>query len=503
MPFFDDMSANWTTAQVLALSPDSSSSQSGQQLARPNQWVSLGACLTPEQPALWGECQGRGKTPYRTQIDLSEPAFRCSCPSRKFPCKHALGLFLLFAEQPQLLAPASPPDWVMEWLQKRATRGQIQGQTQQIAQDEKPEKATDQTLQAKQVAQRIAKREAKIQAGLVDLDLFLRDLIRQGLASTPNQPYSYWDRAAARLVDAQAPGLAKRVRSLASLAYSGRPNWAEQLLIEVGKLHLLVQGYQKYEQLSTPVQAELRTQMGWAIKQEEVLSLAAQAREPTDAGSLEAVDHSTHQTQTCQDHWWVLGRQVTSEDDLQVQRIWLQGENTQRLALFLSFAHRSQVLDCSVWPGTILAAELVFYPGLYPLRALIKARGDDPQDFQNNDQNDQDQNHPLDWRTLPGGYPNLTAAMQAYGDALVANPWLETFPFLLNQVIPCQDGESSYLVDQAGHQLPLVRPYDQIWLLLALSGGYPLRLFGEWNGQQFFPLGVGTASRWVTLDVRS
>jgi hypothetical protein len=485
------MSTNWTTAQVLALSPDSSSSQSGQQLARPNQWVSLGASLTPEQPALWGECQGSGKTPYRTQIDLSEPAFRCSCPSRKFPCKHALGLFLLFAEQPQLLTSAAPPDWVIEWIQKRAT----QGGKQQTTPIEKTGPAINQSLQAKQAAQRVAKREAKIQEGLVDLDLFLRDLIRQGLASTPNQPYSYWDRAAARLVDAQAPGLAKRVRSLASLAYSGRPDWAEQLLIEVGKLHLLVQGYQKYDQFTMPIQAELRTQIGWAIKQDEVLSLATPASELSKAGQPEIVDGSTHRTQAYQDYWWVLGLQVTSEDDLQVQRIWLQGERTHRFALLLSFAHRSQVLDSSVWPGTIFSGELVYYPGLYPLRALIKARDDDPQDLQTDD--------PPDWCALPGGYPTLAAAMQGYGEALVANPWLETFPFLLNQVIPCHDGESSYLVDSVGHQLPLVRPCDHIWLLLALSGGYPLRLFGEWNGQQFFPLGVGIAGRWVTLNVGS
>ena len=42
-----------------------------------------------------GECSGSGKTNYITSADFVEedhPVFRCSCPSRQFPCKHSLGL---------------------------------------------------------------------------------------------------------------------------------------------------------------------------------------------------------------------------------------------------------------------------------------------------------------------------------------------------------------------------------------------------------------------------
>ena len=62
------------------------------------------------------------------------------------------------------------------------------------------------------------------------------------------------------------------------------------------------------------------------------------------------------------------------EDDLQVQRVWLLGQETGRSALLLDFAHRSQTLDCSVWPGTVWDGTLAIYPGLYPLRAIIKER---------------------------------------------------------------------------------------------------------------------------------
>lgn len=79
--------------QILAHAPDAASAKVNSQLTAPHHWSNLG----PSQIALWGECQGSGKNPYRTQIDLNGPAFKCSCPSRKFPCKHGLGLYLLRA----------------------------------------------------------------------------------------------------------------------------------------------------------------------------------------------------------------------------------------------------------------------------------------------------------------------------------------------------------------------------------------------------------------------
>jgi hypothetical protein len=135
--------------QVLALAPDANSAKAGQQLSSLKHWGLLGQ----QKSMVWGECQGSGKLPYRTQIDLSEPAFRCTCPSRKFPCKHALGLFLIFASDPTQLSDHSRPDWVQEWLEKRS-------QTNQKTQEKVATKPVDAAAQAKRMAQR----EAKIMA---------------------------------------------------------------------------------------------------------------------------------------------------------------------------------------------------------------------------------------------------------------------------------------------------------------------------------------------------
>ena len=62
--------------QILALAPDEASKKAGLGLANMSKWVSKGA----NELAIWGECQGSGSKPYQAQIDLSNIAFKCSCP---------------------------------------------------------------------------------------------------------------------------------------------------------------------------------------------------------------------------------------------------------------------------------------------------------------------------------------------------------------------------------------------------------------------------------------
>ena len=125
------MPLNLTEEQIIQLAPDAASVKAGKGLASPGKWVLL-AC---SERAVWGHCQGSGKNPYQTAIDLNDIAFKCSCPSRKFPCKHGLGLLLLFAAKPELFEQAEEPDWVATWLSKRGVKAE---KKEQKARDEKP-----------------------------------------------------------------------------------------------------------------------------------------------------------------------------------------------------------------------------------------------------------------------------------------------------------------------------------------------------------------------------
>lgn len=110
------MSIRLTEDQILQLAPDAASVKAVQGQAKTSKWP----LLRCGERALWGHCQGSGSSPYQTIVDLTNIAFKCSCPSHKFPCKHALGLLLLYARSESAFAQEDEPEWVTSWIDKRA-----------------------------------------------------------------------------------------------------------------------------------------------------------------------------------------------------------------------------------------------------------------------------------------------------------------------------------------------------------------------------------------------
>jgi hypothetical protein len=113
----DSLDEGWS---LHFLAPDAASAKAARGLTGATQWPVRGH----NEAAVWGECQGSGAKPYQTQVDLGGPAFRCSCPSRKFPCKHGLALLLMRAENATGFGSGEPPAWVADWLASRVQRAQ-------------------------------------------------------------------------------------------------------------------------------------------------------------------------------------------------------------------------------------------------------------------------------------------------------------------------------------------------------------------------------------------
>jgi len=444
---------NYSTEQIIALAPDAASAKAGRSLATASKWQTLGR----DERALWGECLGSGAKPYQTVIDLNEPAFKCSCPSRKFPCKHALGLFLLFAAQPAAVNAGAIPAWASEWVGKRDQQAQRKSEAVKKT-DEEPDEAT-QARRDSQKAKRSLDREAKVAAGLKELGLWLRDLLRHGLASAQTRPAGFWDQMAARLIDAQAPGLARRVRELSHLPQSG-DGWTERLLEQLSSLFLLIKAFERLGMLSAATQADVRIAIGWTYKEEEL---------PTE--------NLVH------DDWLVLGQRTTGEEGLRVHRTWLWGQRLAKGALVLEFAAAGQPLVLNLIPGTQIDAELLFYPGNYPLRAVVKNRL-----------------APARSLTAISGYATSNQLLMTYADVLARNPWLEVIPAPLNSVVPVQRGDLWFAKDTDNRLLPISSPSIPSWKLAALSGGHPLLIFGEWNGRSLMPLSAWTDGRHVDLQ---
>ncbi|MFJ6214434.1 SWIM zinc finger family protein [Streptomyces sp. NPDC092296] len=447
----------WTADQVLALAPDAASRKAAAKLSSPAPWSGVGA----GGGAVWGECKGSGSAVYRTAVEPSVPAYSCSCPSRKFPCKHALGLLLLWAGGPGAVPDAAEPaDFAAQWLASRRERAA--GKEQREA--ARAEAATADPAAARRRAER---RSARVAAGAAELRLRLTDRLRGGLAGEEQAGYGGWDDVAARMVDAQAPGLASLTRGLAAVPASG-PGWPARLLEEYALLDLLTGAYGRLDGLPAPLAATVRTRVGFTVDNAEVL------RGPA-----------------VRDRWLVLGVRETADDRLTTRRLWLRGAGSGRLALLLSFGRPGQAPELALPTGLVLEADIAHHPGARPLRAALGTRHAPPAP-------------PEPGEAVPPGV-TVGRAMAEYGAALAEDPWLDSWPVVLTDVVPVPGPDGWRLVDGDGReQIPVPRPAAGggvgagLWLLAAVSGGRPVTVFGECGHRGFNPVTVWDAEGTAT-----
>ena len=297
--------------------------------------------------------------------------------------------------------------------------------------------------------ERLAARAGRVSAGLDELDQWLRDQVRGGIAGLGQGGSAPLERVAARMVDAQAPGVAGMLRSLPG-EYVGE-GWPGQLLEQLGALHLLIEAHRGLDRLPADLAATVRSRVGYPVRKAEVL-----------AGP------GLH------DHWYAVGSVDTVELRLETRRVWLFGAASRRWAVVLSFAPIGGFLDDSVAAGQHLQAPLHFYAGSGQYRALVGERVD--------------VDHA---RVLP--------AAEAYADVddrfatlLAGDPWASRMPAVLRAapVPPGRTGERWRLREDTGHCVDLVDLDAEPWPLLARSLGEPVTLFGEWGPRGFHPLSL-------------
>jgi hypothetical protein len=451
----------WTIEQVAAVAPSQRSVAAAEPLATEARWSSVGA----DRRAIWGRCQGSGAEPYETAVDHVEVAWRCTCPSRKLPCKHALALLLLWVRGG--VAAGTRPTAVDSWigsLDRRAATEQHRGAggdespapAPGAAPDVEPEALPDAADGRDRVDLDRARDErvARMLEGLTQLDRWLEDRMRTGLADPALARYGTWDELAARLVDARAGALANRVRRLAGLVGAG-PDWHAEVLAELGFLHLIAQAGRRIPDLPGPLADAVATASGWQVRQSDVL-----------AGVPET------------DEWFVAGRSDVREDRIEVRRAWLRGAASGRWAMLLSFAAYRQSLDDSFAVGTVVHADLHRYPG-GSLRALAGRRYAEP----------------LPFTTPPAS--SIEAACDAIGGAVAAEPWLERYPATVRAMPSVLDGR--WVLTDAAGSLPLLGQPMALATLLAASAGELVDVTVEWTPWGVQPLTVHLPDR--TLDI--
>lgn len=165
-----------TSSYVDSLAPNGAAIKNALGLVQKNKFVQLHHSGSGD--LLFGECKGSGSSNYATSADFAvpdKPVFRCSCPSRQFPCKHSLGLMYALV-QGQTFTEAPVPD---DLAAKRAKAEQREekkqeAQTTEAGKAAKP-KRTNKTAGLKKVASQLE--------GLDHLDKLLAGFVRRGLGT--------------------------------------------------------------------------------------------------------------------------------------------------------------------------------------------------------------------------------------------------------------------------------------------------------------------------------
>ncbi len=433
--------------------PDQASLKAATKLLKPAQWPERRR--SENGGLIWGACQGSGANPYRVAVDLSDLGAKCSCPSRKFPCKHALALMLFWSADQSDFLVADPPEWITDWLGRRrkSTAGNS-GQSDDkalrkslaAARDHGEAVSADPKAEARRQAAKIKRAKAtrqSISEGLQELEGWISDQLRTGLTDLLGDLTSRCRRIASRLVDAKAGTLAARIdglpASILDLPARDRP---DALISALGKLVLISRGWGTGEQ----VPPALRREILGAEPREELLQ-SSQA--PRQTG-----------------RWEVLtSREENRRDGLIARSTWLLclNEADHRFALLQDFYPASLGQQGAAFsPGEQFQAELAYYPAQVPLRAQIVAR-----------------NVCEDYADWPSCGSTDTDILAPYAQALILEPWLGTLPLLLPRGRIAMSGSTPWWQGEK-YVLPLIdAAFDKSLLGANLNSTVVL-----WNGFQ-------------------
>lgn len=430
----------WTNEEILRNSPDALTFERAKDISTTRHWKEL----IGNEHFIAGECQSTGHQIYKTCIELDTPQYFCSCQSSKLPCKHAIALLLIFVEKAHLLKVTDRrPEWLDLLKEKKR-------QTQAREEEKEAQRAA-------QKAKTLDARFALMEAGINELETWLFDFIRQGVAISETQTEDFWDDFAARMVDAKLGAVGKRIRLLKQQLKV--EDWYEKILEELSTLYLFVRAFKKLDRLPESMHQELLNFAGLTIKKDELV----------DKKGLK-------------DTWLVIGQTFGEEEKLYFRRTWLLGENSGRAALILDFSYGQPKFPMEWKPGQAIDAELVYFPAAHPVRAIIKK---------------------FDWSRKPfekwSGFDSFEKLAQSFAGIAAKNPWINRAPALLEAARPIQVEDSLFLIDQEKKMIQLMTNTIASWKLLAISGGRSIALFGEYDGKSFWPLSAISDGRIVKI----
>ncbi|MCI7766387.1 MAG: SWIM zinc finger family protein [Oscillospiraceae bacterium] len=181
-----------TDELIRTLAPNAAAVANGKKISSSGDFISLSK--TEDDTLIFGECMGSGKNPYHTSADFSgdAPVFRCSCPSRQFPCKHSLALMYEWLAKKSFSVSEIPDDLAQK--REKATK-----RAEKAAMPSEKKKAPKQN---KSAAEKKLKKQAE---GLELAEKFVTDMFTRGISSVSRVSAEQYKSLAKQLGDYYLP----------------------------------------------------------------------------------------------------------------------------------------------------------------------------------------------------------------------------------------------------------------------------------------------------------
>jgi hypothetical protein len=231
------------------------------------------------------------------------------------------------------------------------------------------------------------------------------------------------------------------------------------MLAEFAQLHLLCEAWSRLDTLPELLQDTVKRRVGIAVDTDTV----------------------RREGERVPDRWHVLGSKDRQLDKLTERRIWLRGQETGRKAVLMAFGAMQAAPALAMPVGAVYEAEFAFHKEVLPLRA----QADPPETMATSGE--------------PPVGGTLRDAANEYGAALATDPWTIGWPVVVRDALPYMKNGIGELADAEGGSVPLSCESTALWKLLAVSGGHPVTVFGEYTDTGLEPLSAWSDGSVVAL----
>jgi hypothetical protein len=315
--------------------------------------------LSTKDELFFANFQGSASTPYNTAFDQTTQTFKCSCPSRQYPCKHAEALGQLIKDQlSDFVVVDELPQWVQTWIDNKNKLAEKKAsKTSEILKD---------TSKAKEkLLQKLLKQYSLLKETLDEVGSWLEKWDKLGLADALTIIENDKATIIGRFKDLKLPNLAYYIDDITSQnSEEERKLTLKQFL---ARTYLCLSGINKITSLYN----------------DKFQLIEADNSNADHINRLFTFGNYLGLTQKTSDFDWDLQLQRTGTwlvtslkyftlDKLVARHIWLKQVETGEYALLIDYSPNGKAkFSTDLVLGSYIEAKICYYPSLSNKRAVI------------------------------------------------------------------------------------------------------------------------------------